>query len=332
MLHGKSVSIRGGGVAASCAAALLKRSGIPVSATRGRRPTVPAVLLGLPAQKLLADVFQRSDLLDRTWSIRTRVVSWGKQPIVSLPHSGLVISEQDLFSEMACEESDAERADPGFTLYTESPAAPNCQVHAFGSRRAASARVTLAADADARACYTESLEEGWLFLLPTAGYTAWLLSVGVPVAEGLAQSKLIIRQVASIEGEGGSFPCYPRIADPLSGSDWLACGSAAMAFDPLCGDGVGHAVREAILATAAIRHVNETGDLSALGHYQIRLWAGFHRHLQVCREFYAAGNSGPWWDAEREALQSGLKWLSRCSMPVPMTRLRLNGFTLERVL
>ena len=33
----------------------------------------------------------------------------------------------------------------------------------------------------------------------------------------------------------------------VDGSGWLACGTAAMGFDPICGDGTGYAVREGIL-------------------------------------------------------------------------------------
>jgi len=46
----------------------------------------------------------------------------------------------------------------------------------------------------------------------------------------------------------------------LRGPDWLACGTAAVAFDPICGDGTAQAMREAILGCAVITAIGEGGD------------------------------------------------------------------------
>ena len=74
---------------------------------------------------------------------------------------------------------------------------------------------------------------------------------------------------------------------PLGANSWLACGTAAMAFDPICGDGTAHAIREAILAAAVIRALANGGPADELlAHYEARLTAGFHRHLTLCRQFY----------------------------------------------
>ncbi len=109
----------------------------------------------------------------------------------------------------------------------------------------------------------------------------------------------------------------------MFGDGWLACGSAAMALDPLCGDGSGHAVREAILATAVIRAGAEPAMLE---HYQARLRLAFERHLSLCRSYYSSGNSGPWWEAELAHLDRGLEW-SRAHAATKW-RYRLDGFDL----
>ena len=81
----------------------------------------------------------------------------------------------------------------------------------------------------------------------------------------------------------------------MAGPGWLACGTAALGFDPLCGDGAGNAVREAILGSAAIRRAIATDEADSLAaHYQARLLAGFKRHVALCFEFYKSGRSGPW--------------------------------------
>ena len=90
---------------------------------------------------------------------------------------------------------------------------------------------------------------------------------------------------------------------------WLACGTAALAFDPLCGDGTGHAIREAILAAAVLRAIQRGANVDELlNHYQARLVAGFKRHLSVCSEFYGSGGLGPWWQAAAESIREGLAW------------------------
>jgi hypothetical protein len=178
----------------------------------------------------------------------------------------------------------------------------------------------------------ESIEQGWLFLLPGGEDRGWLLSVGGRPESLLAASRIVADQISEIGGSGGEFPCEPRITDPLCETGWLACGTAALGFDPLCGDGVGHAAREAILASAVVRAVAEGSDVeSVVAHYRTRLIAGFGRHLKVCREFYELGRCGPWWDRELESATRGVEWCGRRLDNAAGFRYRLNGFALEPV-
>jgi hypothetical protein len=112
----------------------------------------------------------------------------------------------------------------------------------------------------------------------------------------------------------------------------LACGTAALGFDPLCGDGAGHAVREAILASAAVRAMVEGADVeSVLAHYRSRLVAGFHRHLKLCEEFYRTGGEGSWWEEQLAATIGGVEWCQSLRFDAPQYRYRLNGFSLEAI-
>ena len=177
----------------------------------------------------------------------------------------------------------------------------------------------------------EAVADGWLFLVPSGSETAWLLAAGSPVELLLSQSRHISPQIDSIVAAGGSFPAHPRITGALCGPGWMACGSAAMAFDPLCGDGTGHAVREAILACAIARAeatIASPDDL--LWEYQLRLWSGFKRHLEHCHEFYSTGGSSDWWKTQASAIEDGLRWMATLRPPVSLGRFRLNGFSLER--
>src|SRR5581483_3691871 len=127
----------------------------------------------------------------------------------------------------------------------------------------------------------------------------------------------------------GQFPASPRMADPLGEPGWLACGSAAMAFDPICGDGTGNAVREAILAAAVIRAAARgESEERLLAHYRARLIAAFRRHLELSLAFYRAGDGGAWWDGEIGAMERGIAW---CREREGRFWYRLNGFELERI-
>jgi hypothetical protein len=292
-------------------------------AARGR---VPVLLLSRAAQDLIRDVFEQPDLFRDLPPIERRVVQWGaKAEAVVLEHSAVVASEGYLLDRLGAAAAQPE-ADAAWTIRASEPAA---EVHRFGERSARAIPVELALDADPSACWIESMDAGWLFLIAAGAGRGWLLAVG---DSPLAESRLIARQIAGHGETAGCFGALPRIAWPLCGPGWLACGSAAMAFDPLCGDGTAHAVREAILACAVIRAAEEGGDLpSLLQHYNARLAAGFERHLTICRQYYGSGGGGPWWRAQREATERGIEWCGRELRGTPPFRYRLQGFDLVNV-
>jgi hypothetical protein len=197
---------------------------------------------------------------------------------------------------------------------------------------ASTMEVELKTAAEPAACWIESVEDGWLFLIANAPGAGWLLSVGLRPEELLGQSRLIGEQIARYQPATAQFAASPRIVAPLGEPGWIACGTAAMAFDPLCGDGTAHAVREAILACAVIAAAAR-GDATVqlLAHYEARLTAGFQRHLAHCLQYYAPGCGGPWWQAEAESVSQGLDWCgSRLSRHATF-RYQLNGFELQAI-
>jgi hypothetical protein len=297
------MSILGDGVAACCAAHLL---GTP--AELSDRPRIPALIVSGATQRLICDVFARSDIFAGLPQIEQRVVAWGADP-VALPHRAVVISESDLISRLpVARASRPARADANPDRYT----------HSFGTRTATVSAITVAGNP--RTIWIESLSSGWLFLLPGC-----LLAVGETIETLLSESHLVAPLIADLGTAGPSWPAHPRIRTPLFGEDWLACGTSAMAFDPICGDGVGNAIREGILAAAVARSSHDPAALRE--HYSGRLTSAFRRHLQLCREYYRTGGNGPWWRAEFEALNRGIAWCG----PDPEFQFRLNGFDLERL-
>lgn len=325
--------VRGDGIAALCCSRLLHHAGFRVTLEGPARPKVPALLLSETTQKLLVDVFDQSDLFEGLRRVNRRIVAWGPEAKpVSLPHSAVVMGEQDLLDRIRqadLTESTAYTVPAAWSIFAAPPLPDGVTERHFGSRLASVAAVKLKASSPPDACWIESLDIGWLFLLP-AGEGAWLLSVGNPVESLLTRSRLIADQLKETHPLQGGFASHPRIAERLCAPGWLACGTAALGFDPLCGDGAGNAVREAILACASVRAAVEGADVdSVLAHYGSRLLAGFHRHLKICEEFYRSGGQGAWWQEQLASTLQGVQWCQSLRFGAPKSRFRLNGFSLE---
>src|SRR5213593_578467 len=330
------IALRGDGIAALTCAYLLQSAGFEVSIERSPRPYLPALMLSASSQTLFRDVLRLQDAFSRLPRIQKRVVKWGPRlEPVSLPHSAVIVSEQFLL-ELAAPKLfpvNAISDDPTvWTIISLRPLPESVVECGFGSQIATVAPVQLEKSSDSTACWIESLEGGWLFLMPDAPGSGWLMSVGGPLNAHLEESQIIARQIRGLGNPRREFPSYPRIAWPLCGEHWLACGTTALAFDPLCGDGTANAIREAILASAVVRAAARGANVNTLrAHYQARLAAGFKRHLALCLEFYQSGGVGPWWDSISDSLKQGLAWCEHQLSSAGEFRYRLRGLELEEV-
>ena len=334
----QSVLVRGRGVAAFCCLQLLQEQAARADAGEGKSGGLPAMLISPATQNLLADVFKTSDLFQGMHQIRSRIVSWGNgggEP-VTLPHSGLVGSERVLLDRMAARlpaRSTENTPAAEWTIVTAKPPTELVPEMRFGTRTARVCEVALAAGAETDACWVESVESGWLFLLATGAAKGSLIAVGGQCEELLSNSRLVSRQMRKIcQGTATEFPAYPRILSKLCGEGWLACGSAAMAFDPLCGEGAGNAGREAILACAAARAILEgEAATEVLQEYSVRLLLGFLRHLENCREFYRRAATGEFWSSELARIEEGIAWAKAHLASAPSPKFKLVNFALERI-
>ena len=335
------IAIQGDGVAACCCARLLLNRGLDVTFQKATRPSLPSLLVSPSTQNLMADVFDDGNIFAGFPVIRKRIVLWRNQTVpVTLPHSGVVASESQLLQrlwgrlEMPSEtlpERDNDKAD---WLILSSRSAVNGKARQFGSRMATAAAVQLHPRTDPEACWVEALDDGWLFLLPNSAQAGSLISVGGSLYNLIGESRLVASQVKSLQVSSQSFPAYPRILDPLCGPGWLACGTSAMSFDPICGEGAGNAIREAILVSAAVGFLAGNPDCSSvLDHYSSRLLGGFLKHLHLCRDFYSSGPDCEWWNAELRLLEKGIDWtqqkLSTLTRSNVKPAFRLVGFDLQ---
>jgi flavin-dependent dehydrogenase len=167
--------------------------------------------------------------------------------------------------------------------------------------------------------------DGWLFLLSLGEGKATLIAVGDTADRLLASSRLVAGRIAqTLQPPSPPVPAYPRLLRSLVEDGTVACGTAAMSFDPLCGEGAGNAVREAFLAAGMIRAALAGADPAALAHhYAGRLTQGFVRHLQICLQFYSTGGSGSFWESQSDSLRHGIQELQVELSAMPPTRFKL---------
>ncbi len=303
-------------------------------------------MLSDAALGLIREIFGRPSLFAGVPRIERRVVAWGGASSgvspVTLPHSAVVVSERFLLESLGCEdlgETAIEDSACGedFTVFTSRPLPEAARSHEFGVRQASAVEVRLLRSEDSASCWIESVDNGWLFLIPNQMESTWLLAIGATPPVLLAQSRLIAPRVELTGPASPAFAACPRTVFPLcgvtpAGSAWLTCGSAAMAFDPICGDGTANAVREAILAAAVIKAVAGGGDRERLfAHYQRRLVSGMQKHLALCADYYRTGGNGIWWQSELERLREGFEWCGSTLAGLPEATYRLRGLDLEEV-
>ena len=334
LLRGPLIALRGQGVAVATAAHLLNRAGVSINHKPGTRRPVPVIMLSDPALSLLRDVSGRTDLFADKPRIERRVVRWGPGEAVAMPHGAAVVSENDLADALAASLI-GNNADPStitmlMTIHGMAPF-PVSATQRFGERLSSTARVRLSSQADPATCWIESVVDGWLFLTPDGTGGAWLLAVGGAPDVLASQAPMIAPLIETMEPASGTFDTSPRMLEQLAGDGWLALGTAALAFDPICGDGTAQAVREAILASAIITALSRGEDQAALiTHYQSMLLAAMRRHLQLSLPFYGGAGSSSWWRAQYAASRAGYDWCTAHLATMPEPRFALHGFDLVR--
>jgi len=100
----------------------------------------------------------------------------------------------------------------------------------------------------------------------------------------------------------------------------------------LCGEGAGNVAREAILACAAVRAIQEGESVEAvLFEYDARLKLGFLRHLENCRDFYVGDFQTEFWREALRGIEQGLAWTRDQLVTRQSPKFRLVGFALDRI-
>jgi flavin-dependent dehydrogenase len=315
---GRIARIRGAGVAGLTCARLLDVQGWQVALEPGAAPRPIPLLLGADTAGLLAMLWNDATILDGTHRIATRRVRWGGGDLSAQPAPGCVITAPDLTGRLAARLSRPDHSARGgeaWTIDTRRSAEPSLR---FGNRHAWFAEASLTPDADPAACIMETVPGGWLFLLPTGTAIASLQLMAVPgdvppppAAALIAGTSAMRAAVAGAGPWSPPLPAMPAITLPLTAPAGLAAGEAALAFDPIAGDGVGHALRGAVQVATTLDAIAKGADAAAALADQERLMRRvMAHHLAACLKHYDDPALGGAWADEVAAMQAGLARLS----------------------
>jgi flavin-dependent dehydrogenase len=189
----------------------------------------------------------------------------------------------------------------------EPPTGVAAERHEFGRRVTLSTEVTLEASYDSGVSWIETPSWGWIHLFPLGDRKGCLqATVLPPLRPGLDEvmdslllhcSSMLQRSIVGRSGPVHIQPSFPTLSRHLTDGRSLRIGSAAVRFDPLCGDGTAQSIRTGILAAAAVAASSDFGQAPIL-HYERRLAEAFARHLEGCSSFYRNAGFGETWREE----------------------------------
>ncbi len=313
------ILLAGRGIAALVCAQRLAHQGRSAICYGPRYQDGPTVLLGHDTLELLRSLFPTLDLTALGHPIQGRDVLWGDAPLTQLSAPACALSLSSLVNHLE------PVLLPSVTLLTDRPQScsvglwqvdatgrhahlatqiAGATVNSFGQRCIATIPVKLKSGRADRVSM-ESIQSGWMFLCPTSPH-AGLLQVMLPQAPpqpelalqvALSQSQLISEQLVSIDpGALQIFPAAPQILTVLGSDRWLAVGAAACTFDPVCGNGIGQAIRSSLLASSVL--LGNIPLTDALRHYHLRHRHTFAWHLRHVYNFYKPLLTQPTWFEE----------------------------------
>jgi flavin-dependent dehydrogenase len=348
-LSRKRALVLGSGVTGLTSAHLLTTRGWRVDCAMSPPAPGPVVIISRVNVDLLCELWHADEaLFAGAHRLRGRVVQWeGTADPVHTTTPALVMSVGVLQERLAGRAGEAglcfvarERVDPArydWVVQAGGREAASGESIAFGRRRGVAVSVKLTSRAHTDRALIESVPGGWLIVIPQGLGRGTLQAVfsDQPVEPQaqlralLAQSRITSALIEEIVGEPVGFAAMPRLAMAPCVSGSIAVGDAAVALDPLSGNGVGSGLRSAILATAVLDAAAEdTAPQACFNHYAQRLRNTMRSHVQSCVEFYGRATHAVGWYAEIDTMSEALHRLP----PGPdVAAFMLNDGRLERM-
>jgi hypothetical protein len=330
------VTVRGASVSGFAVATMLMGRGIRVTVAGVPESHGPLIVLNSLTLRLLKDLGcdRHHEIFARCHEVHSHFVAWG-DTVATFHRYGIAISRADLLRILQPQVKLLDICNSGWTVLAlgrDGASEYSHEVVRCGLRYALTVPVTLNPNVRESCTVMEAVPGGWLFLIPK-GRGAAVLQVGipakcenaVPLLESLLdRSRYISDSVDDVTGPVCCHAAMPSFSLPAAGHGWIAVGDAAMAYDPISGDGVGAALRTAALAVAVLVAIQRgENEQTCLNHYSRRLGAAMKVHLQTLVNDYSRTRDLSW-SNEIEAMRSGLDCLSTFQAPAEF-RLEVSG-------
>jgi hypothetical protein len=336
------VHIAGCGVSASLSALLAVRQGCCVSFDPGEAAHERIVVVPRSTVELVEELTGLSieDSIVSRW-VNNRRIAWEQRAFQEVPAQSLILDAGALaraIAQLVLDEPPPANAikvedAADWTLIAERSYS-FADRETAGKRRAVIGWVEELPNFDGASTVVASVPQGWLFASPHPVSGIALVVVSPSVCDGTNSSEVLQDALEFLWpgcrtdlwcSTGPSVLAAPSFAPSCASHGWMAIGEAAVFFDPLRGDGVGNAIRGALLAHAvqvAIKGGQEPED--CLSHYRERLAGVFNSHLQSSALHYSRAWNAPIWHQEIEGMRECALRLAAHSTP----RFRLVGHRL----
>jgi len=316
-----SIDIAGTGVAAAVSGLLAARAGHHVNAERAShlperivaapRATVDLIeeLTGIPIAKVLPS----------RW-LSKRCVAWEEQHFSIMPHETLVFDAQALARIISSRIDTPAPAGAGprnnmgrcWKLVAGGRSASASRIVA-GARQAAAGWVAHLPGLDESAMLVACVPQGWLVACPHPAGGISLAAVH-PATAKLTPQDALLQAVdhlwrgcaARVEIRDNRWiPAAPSFEPGCVSQTHIAVGEAAITFDPILGDGVGNAVRSALLARSVMAAiVSGANERECLAHYRSRLAHAFAQHVYNSASHYSGAWNFAVWREEIALMQA----------------------------
>ncbi|MCA9206094.1 MAG: hypothetical protein KDA59_23745 [Planctomycetales bacterium] len=182
----------------------------------------------------------------------------------------------------------------------------------FGGRVAAMATVQLQSSLDSSV--VERTDYGWAFLLPSSEDQAHLFAsaantdrVPMDLLDATTKSCSFRNSISIREAFQNWRRVAPSLSHPLATPSEIFVGESAFSVDPICGDGVGYAVRSALLAAIVVADQTRY-ETHGRKYYVARLLRAFYAHLAGCANVYAGWRDAGW-SEEVQCMKRGMLYL-----------------------
>lgn len=332
------IDIAGSGVAAAVSGLLAARSGHHVSAEFASDLSERIVAVPRATVDLIEELIGISitKVLPSRW-LSKRYVAWDDQHFSVMHHETLAFDAQALTRVISSRIDTLASSSAGlqnnisrcWKLVASGRSASASRIVA-GARQAAAGWVAHLPGLDESAMLVACVPQGWLVACPHPAGGISLATVHPATVKWTPQDALFQAvnhfwrdRTTKVEMRCNRWvPAAPSFEPVCVSQTQIAVGEAAITFDPILGDGVGHAIRSALLARSVMAAIaGGANESDCLAHYRSRLAHAFAQHVRNSAAHYRGAWNFAVWSEEITLMRA-------CAAAVPFLdplTLRLEG-------